>query len=151
MNNEYLPHLSGDIYIPESVYKEIRSQLAKNIFELLNSKYKISIIQPEQKFIEIINNIIHKLGQNNLSSPDIDILALAIYLKQFDDVTIITDDYAIRNIAHELDIKSRGVKTTGGNKKRKYFYRCTACGTVFQYKIDNCDVCGHNKFNRFYK
>lgn len=150
MNIHYLPEIKESIYLTNSVLHEVKSNIAKNMLDLFLADKKITIMDPDPKYFDKIKQIEKKMGSKKLSTTDKEILALGLQLVELDnEVIIYTDDYGIRNIAHELNIKSQGIKTTGGDEKREYSYRCTACSNVYNFSIDECEVCGHNKLSKF--
>lgn len=83
-----------------------------------------------------------------LSTVDVDVLALAIDL----DITLVTDDYRMKNVARKAGIPVEGVLTTGGKKQWKWILRCIGCRAeedvppnAKQSKKDDvqlCDRCG---------
>ena len=149
MNTALLPILTGDITIPSSVLAEIKSQQAKHILEIMIAEKRLSVISPLPKYLQKIKTVVSNMGQNRLSMQDMDVLAVALMMTKQDEVILYSDDYGVRNVAHELRIQSSGVTTSGGNKKRKYKYQCTACGRMYHYLVDDCDICGHTKFKRY--
>jgi rRNA maturation endonuclease Nob1 len=97
----------------------------------------------------MVKQTAQSLGQSGLSRPDLDVLALALQLSNTDEVLILSDDFALRNIAHELEIKSKGITTKGGTQKRSYGYQCSACGARYFGVVTECEICGHTIFDRF--
>ncbi|OLS28517.1 MAG: Endoribonuclease Nob1 [Candidatus Heimdallarchaeota archaeon LC_2] len=148
MNLNYLPEIVGEIYTSNSAVSELKSQISKNIFNMFKSQNKLTIVDPEGKERKIVINTINKIGQLSLSDPDIDILAIALKLNEIENVLIYSDDYGLRNVAHQLKLQSTGVKTTGGDTLRKFKYICKACSASYNQKIDECNVCGHTNFLR---
>jgi rRNA maturation endonuclease Nob1 len=151
MNISYLPSIEGDIYIPSSILEEVKSYTAKNVMDLALANRKVLSLQPEEKYIKIINELARSMGQTRLSKQDIEVLALALSLSEHDEVMILTDDYGLKNIAHELKMKTKGMRTSKGNQKRIYAFICLACDSKFNFSIDECEICGHNKFKRVWR
>ena len=148
MNLNYLPEIVGEFYTSTSALNELKSQISKNIFDLFNSKNKLTILDPKEKERKIVIETINKIGQVPLSDPDIDILAIALMLNESGNSMIYSDDYGLRNVAHQLKLQSSGVKTTGGDSLRKFRYICKACSKSYNQKIEECHVCGHTNFLR---
>lgn len=148
MNLNYLPEIEGEFYTSHSAIKELKSQISKNIFDMFKSQNKVTLLDPGKKQIEIVIDTINKIGQLSLSDPDIDILAIALQLNESENIIIYSDDYGLRNVAHQLKLQSSGVKTSGGDSLRKYKYTCKACSASYNQKIDECTTCGHNSFSR---
>ena len=79
-----------------------------------------------------------------LSPADIEILALAIDInkEKTKEAIVLTDDYAVQNVASTLAIQFQGFSQRGIRKKFKWNYRCPGCGKQFQDSIKNCPICG---------
>jgi UPF0271 protein len=71
-----------------------------------------------------------------LSETDLDLLALATELEG----TIVTDDYAIQNVANHLQIPVLPVHQRPA-VKRTWKYRCPGCGRYYK-DTGECPVCG---------
>ena len=113
------------------------------IFQNLKEKGLI-IQQPSKKSIDKIKDVIKNTGDfGRLSTTDIEILALA-YEKKIgkNNVSIITDDYSIQNVADELNINFETISQSGITKKFKWSYRCQGCGKKFKENINICPICG---------
>ena len=76
-----------------------------------------------------------------LSGTDIDILAKALELTKTYQVILITDDYAIQNVASHLGIKYMYAGLNGINKTIKWEMKCTGCGATVA-KGSECPICG---------
>jgi rRNA maturation endonuclease Nob1 len=149
MNLDHLPKLQGEFYTTNYAIEEIRSSQSKNIFEIFQSQHRISVFDPEEKYVEIVESTSKFMGQIELSKTDTSVIALALmFSEQNDKVLLISDDYGLRNVAHELKIKSKGLKTKGGSQLRKFRYICTACNFEFNERVDECDNCGNQSFKR---
>ncbi|MHA2402767.1 MAG: NOB1 family endonuclease [Candidatus Kariarchaeaceae archaeon] len=148
MNQQMLPSIDGEIYLCRSVLEELKGQLTKNIYNLILSTHKISEIEPEKGYLQKVEQSMERIGQISLSNADKDLLALALMLSNYDQVILISDDYALRNVAHDLQINSKGSKTHGGGELRKYHYVCQACGKKFKGTVFDCDICGSARFRR---
>ncbi|MHA2249567.1 MAG: NOB1 family endonuclease [Candidatus Kariarchaeaceae archaeon] len=148
MNIQVIPDIAGELYTCQSILREIKSGLASNILDLLSANQKIRVLEPDKRHLAKIDDISSKIGQTSLSPPDKDLLALALMLSETDPVTIISDDYGIRNVAHALRIQSQGFKTKRGNKARRYKFICRGCRKQYSQKIEICDICGTLLFDK---
>jgi len=152
MNTSIIPQISGDIYIPSKVVSEVRSSQAKNILDVLQGRFEILILDPPVQYTEKIEDTCSLMGQHDLSPADIDVLAISLWICEVPDtdtdVILHTDDFAVRNIAHELGIKSIS-SISGGEEKRKYKFKCLACGRFYKIKPEDCEICGHLRFRRY--
>lgn len=73
-----------------------------------------------------------------LSQTDIRVLAAALEL----DATLVTDDYAMQNVADELDLVVESVSKEGITERRDWNYQCQGCGREFDEHRDRCPICG---------
>jgi UPF0271 protein len=71
-----------------------------------------------------------------LSTTDIDLLALALQLQAF----IISDDYALQNVARSMRIGVIPIRQKGSRNIR-WKYRCSGCGRYYR-EPGECRVCG---------
>ncbi len=74
-----------------------------------------------------------------LSETDVAVLALAASL---DDATVVTDDYAMQNVAAELSLPYEPVAEEGISEQWRWRRRCTSCGRWVDSGAERCPVCG---------
>ena len=81
---------------------------------------------------------------NALSKTDESLLALALDLsKDGDKVNLVSDDFAVRNVAEVLGIPLSGTSIKGEWKQITWKLFCKGCGKEYTNpKITNCVVCG---------
>ena len=95
---------------------------------------------PEPEMVkEIKRKAEHTRDSEELSKADLEILAKALEYR--DRGVLITDDYAIQNVALQLGIK---VKPVAQNKIKDIIIwqkKCTGCKKTFD-KGDVCTICG---------
>ncbi len=137
-------NISDENYIyPESVLGEINKGKFSEIFDYAD----VRAMKPSAGYIDLAMEYASKTGDINvLSKTDIDVIALSLEL----DGTIITDDYAIQNVARSSGISYSGSGIDPIKKEIKWKYRCTGCRKTFTEYIDTCPVCGH-EIKRFTK
>lgn len=101
------------IIIPGSVLEEIKYPSEKLKIEL----WEIEIINPKKKYIEKVKREAKKIGYlEKLSETDIEVLALALERKGI----LLTNDFAMQNVAKRLRIKFEGdIKIKKLRKRRK--------------------------------
>ena len=130
-------NISTSNYIyPDSVINEIKNGSLEKILDVAD----INIQNPEKKYVEMAVNAAMKTGDYSvLSKTDIDVLALAIEY----DGTIVTDDYAIQNVARQCGIEYSGSGIEPIKKSIVWKYRCTGCHRIYDKYIEICPVCGH--------
>ncbi|MCD6331609.1 MAG: NOB1 family endonuclease [Thermoplasmata archaeon] len=100
----------------------------------------LKTMQPPSYAIEEVKKAAEKTGDiASLSPADIEVLALAFHLK---DSILLTDDYAMQNVAKELEIKWKGILEEGIKEKIYWMHRCASCGRFFKKKYETCPFCG---------
>jgi UPF0271 protein len=80
-----------------------------------------------------------------LSNADSDVLALALELRESGlSPVIVSDDYAVQNVAEMLDIEHASLATFGITSKFDWVYYCPACFRKYTAKDagGSCSVCG---------
>jgi UPF0271 protein len=114
------------------------------MFQLLQEK-GLQIQMPTMQSMKKIKNVVEEVGEKGrVSSADCELLALALELSQDTqkEVVLLTDDYAIQNIASYLHIRVQRFAHGGITKKFKWRYRCPGCGKQFQNHVKICPICG---------
>ena len=120
--------------------KHIKKEQAA-IAALIESK-RLRIIEPEPKFSDIVRQQAKETGDfHNLSKEDISVIALCLQL----DGELLTDDFAISNVAKHLNLKVLPVMTKGA-VKTNWIYFCSGCEQSFS-QVSVCPICG-NKLRR---
>lgn len=71
-----------------------------------------------------------------LSATDRDILALALELS----AVLVTDDFAVQNVAHRLGVETRSIRQRPARAIR-WRYRCSGCGRYWR-EPGECPICG---------
>jgi UPF0271 protein len=124
---------------PSSVLDEISlGKTARNIEWL---REDLDIREPKGKSLEDVSRAARESGDfNKLSKTDLDVIALAMEY----EATIITDDFAIENVASKLGIPYVGADLKEIRRIIKWNFRCTGCGRRFSKFIKDCPVCGHS-------
>ncbi len=120
--------------------KHIKKEQAV-ISTLIESK-RLRIIEPEQKFTEIVRQKAMETGDfHNLSEEDVSVIALCLQLRG----ELLTDDFATSNVAKHLNLMVFPVMTKGVIKTN-WVYFCSGCEKSFS-KLSVCPICG-NKLRR---
>ncbi len=136
--------LSGKIHgnklaAPPAVADEIKKGgRAWRMLEYLKAA-GLKIISPPDYSINEVRKAAEKTGDAaSLSEADIEVLALAHYLKGI----LLTDDYAIQNVAKEIGVEYKGMVEEGIKEKFQWKYRCKSCGRYYDKFLLHCPVCG---------
>jgi UPF0271 protein len=130
--------LSGNIYVPASVIGEIRKgKLKRNMDQL--SEY-ISVISPSENYRKLVRESSEETGDIKvLSETDIDVLSSALELSGI----IVSDDYAIQNVAGKMGIRYIGVEKETIRNQIEWQFRCTGCRKIYPKFVPVCEICGH--------
>jgi UPF0271 protein len=135
---------SSKYFTTSSVFEEIK-HIKKNhdaLGILLETK-RLEIKEPQKKFIESVTNTAKKTGDyQQLSKEDLSSLALSLELSG----ELITDDFAVSNVAKNLGLQVIPVMTSGIKNVGNWVYFCPGCHKNFS-KITVCPLCG-NKLRR---
>ncbi len=127
-------------YTTSLVYNEIEHiKKDHSAIQILIETKRLMICDPEHQFVITANNAAKKSGDiPNLSDEDISIIALSLQL----NAELVTDDFAISNVAKNLGIKVIPVMTNGIKNVITWKYYCPGCKTNFS-KITECPRCGN--------
>ena len=121
----------AEVYITPGVDEEVREKGA--YFPL------IKIVSPSRYNTKLVVKAAKETGDfPSLSYVDVEVLALALQL----DAMLITDDYAIQNVASHLGLEFQGVHQEEIREKRRWKWRCASCRRYFSKHYEACPVCG---------
>ncbi len=102
----------GKLIAPFSVMNELKSF----VYKLKAMLWEVEFLDPKEKYIKKVKKEASKIGYlEKLSETDIDVLALALERKG----AILTNDFAIQNVARRLGIRFEGEKKIKRYKKRR--------------------------------
>lgn len=111
--------------------------------EVLIETKRLEIMTPEIEYIEKVLLKSKDTGDfQNLSTGDISVIALCIQL----NAELITDDFAVSNLAKHLNLKVFPIMTKGITHITDWVYFCSGCEKTFA-RISKCPLCG-NKLSR---
>ncbi len=139
---------SGIIVTTSKVVNEVLDKENALKLNMLIDAGLINIVDPHNKYVNFIREFALRVGELiSLSETDISLLALALQLSKeckHSNVVILSDDYAVENIAQMLGIEFRPLRTYGIKTPRRYIVKCPACGfTANNYSLKYCPRCGH--------
>lgn len=128
--------VSGELFTTTSVVAELVDLRSKCRYEALLAM-GLSVQEPSNESRERVVAAASRIGDAEvLSATDTDLLALALDCGG----TLLTDDFAVQNVALALSIPVRPVMKRGA-KKRVWKFRCTGCGR-FARGPGDCPICG---------
>ena len=81
----------------------------------------------------------------NLSEADLELLAASIELKNNGlEITIVSDDFSVENIADKLSLKFNSVTTRGIKHNVEWIHFCPGCSQRVkkQERDETCYICG---------
>jgi UPF0271 protein len=133
----YGVHVSGIMYTVPEVTRELKSSQATVVLEEF-LKEGLKIEEPLKKAVDVVTEKAKSTGDHlKLSQADIDVLAKALEVSG----TLVTDDYAVQNVAARLGIETQPIQQARIKRVLKWRCRCVGCGRVYETeKI--CPVCG---------
>ncbi|MGH1567024.1 MAG: NOB1 family endonuclease [Nitrosopumilus sp.] len=130
---------ASDYYTTSLVYDEIK-HIKKNHDALgtLLETNRLKIREPNKEAIGITIKAARDSGDyQQLSKQDMSIIALCIEMNG----EIISDDFAISNVAKNLDLKISPIMTQGIKDVGKWVHYCPGCRT-YHVKGKECPMCG---------
>jgi len=130
---------SNDCYTTSLVYDEIK-HIKKNheVLETLRETNRLKIRDPNKESTNAAILASKNTGDyQQLSKQDLSIIALGIDLNGL----IITDDFAISNVAKNLGLKIAPVMTSGIKDVGKWVHYCPSCRSKHKSR-KKCPVCG---------
>ena len=130
-----------------AVYEEVRHiRKSYSPLEALIDAGNLIIIEPELTSFNKVMACAKKTGDyTKLSRADISIIALALQFGK----TLISDDFAVGNVATFLKIPVITLASKGISKLRAWVYFCKSCGKVYKSGSSVCKICGSTLRRRF--
>jgi UPF0271 protein len=99
----------------------------------------MSVHVPDEAAVDRARDAATETGdRGTLSETDLRLLAAALDL----DGTVVTDDYAVQNVADHLGVTVEPIAREGITEKREWIYQCQGCGREFDDDRERCPVCG---------
>lgn len=94
---------------------------------------------PDENTLQTVTKAAEGTGDATvLSTTDVRLLAAAVEL----DAVLVTDDYAMQNVAEALDLDVEVIAQEGIDDRRDWIYQCQGCGREFDEHRDRCPICG---------
>lgn len=139
---------SSDCYTTSLVYDEIKHIKKKQgALETLMETSRLKIMDPDENSINLAITAAKKTGDfPQLTKQDISIIALCLYVNG----QIITDDFAISNVAKNIGLKVSSIMTSGISDVGKWIHYCPGCGTSHNSGKE-CPTCGTTLKRKLFK
>ena len=144
-----IPFLSSGTHCTtNAVFEEVKHiKKSYGAIEALLDAGTLRVIDPDKNSMKKAGSAAKNTGDyQKLSLADISIIALALQL----ETTLLTEDYAVANVAAALKIPVESSSNKGIKETRKWIAYCSACGRAFGPDAKECALCG-NKLKRKYK
>jgi endoribonuclease Nob1 len=135
-------------YTTQAVFDEVKHiKRSHGAIEALIESNTLQILNSGRNSIEKVVAAARRTGDYaKLSDADISIIALALQL----EIVLVTNDYAVANVATTLKIPVKSVAGKGITHTRRWIAYCSACGKAFGPNAKECGLCG-NRLRRKYK
>jgi UPF0271 protein len=93
---------------------------------------------PSEESVTAVYEAARETGDASVLS---DVDARLVALAYEEDATLVTDDYAMQNVASRLGVETRGAGKDEIQEERDWRYQCAGCGRVYD-DPGRCRVCG---------
>jgi UPF0271 protein len=107
---------------------------------------RVQVTEPSPESTDLVKSTASRTGDiTALSITDISLLALALDLTKRDGgAYLVSDDFAVRNVAEVLAIRLSETSIKGGEWKNiTWRLHCNGCGKEFTSpKLTECPICG---------
>ena len=119
------------------VQEELEGEHAFRFDAMEGSEMHIHI--PADGTVEKIQRAAGDTGDGaELSDTDVRLLAAAFEL----DGVLVTDDYAMQNVADHLGVTVEVIARDGIDEQRNWRFQCQGCGREFDDDHERCPICG---------
>jgi len=127
-------------YTTPKVYDEIKHiKKDHDALGILLETKRLIIIEPEKEYTDVVIKMSKTTGDfNQLSKEDISSISLSLQLNS----ELITDDFAVSNVARNLGLKVSPIMTSGIKDVGNWVYYCPGCHKNFS-KSTECPICGN--------
>ncbi|WP_336364393.1 NOB1 family endonuclease [Halalkalicoccus salilacus] len=133
--NEY--HTTEQTATIPLVREELEDESAYRYDAMEGSGMHIHI--PTDETIDTVKRAARELGDlEELSRTDVRLIATTFEL----DGTLVTDDYAMQNVAEKLNVVVEVIAREGISEQRRWTFQCQGCGREFDERLDRCEICG---------
>lgn len=139
----FVPGLSDveQVTVPE-VLGESQDLSSKLELETAVTAGKVEVMEPSDAALTEVKAKVAETG-DSVSDTDVRLLALALdLLEAKKNPELVTDDYAIQNLASLFEIPYRKIAMPGITKTLKWRMKCPACGRTYPATASLCEACG---------
>jgi UPF0271 protein len=139
------PTRPGEVYTVGAVEDELsKGTMTQLRFRVNKEKGAIIVRSPSPRAIDSVEAVSAKIGEKgHVSQADREVVALAWDLKQDgEDPVIVSDDYAVQNMAEHLHLAFGSLANFGIAHKFDWIMYCPACHRRSIGPEKTCRVCG---------
>jgi UPF0271 protein len=139
------PTKESEAYSVHEVEMELSAGTMPQLrFRMLTEKGVLAVQSPSPRAEGMVEDASRKAGESGqLSSADREVLALAMDLKLDNrEPVIVSDDYAIQNLADHLGIRHSSLANFGIVHRFQWIMFCPACFRRYKPPEKKCLVCG---------
>ncbi len=132
----------------QEVLNEARDLCSKLELETAVLAGMVEVVEPSNKALAEVRGKVGLTG-DTVSRTDIKLLALALDLKLAgEQPELVTDDYAIQNLATLFNISYRRIAMPGIKEVLRWERVCPACGRKYPPSSSRCEACGSKLVRR---
>ncbi len=139
------PSKTDEAYSVRAVEEELSAGTMPQLrFRMFSEKGDLTVRPPSLRAERIVEEASLKVGESGyLSKADREVLALAMDLKlDGKEPVIVSDDYAIQNLADHLQITHSSLANFGIVHRFNWIMYCPACYRRYKPPEKKCRVCG---------
>jgi len=126
----------------QNVLDEAKDLCSKLELETAVDAGKISVMKPSKSALVEVRKKVGQTG-DRVSDTDVKLLALSLdILHGGDTPELVTDDYAIQNLARIFNIPFKKMMMPGITKIFTWRMVCPACKRKYPTDVSKCDFCG---------
>lgn len=130
---------SENLVTTPDVISEVSNERTRSLIALS----KINVWQATPEHYRKVKDAARGTGDNNMSRADISVLALCLTIvADGNEAILLSDDFAVENVASRLGIKARPLMTGGIKTAAEWIFFCPACGKKYSKQRTDCLVCG---------
>jgi UPF0271 protein len=130
-------HTTGKTATVPGVREELEDESAYRYDAMEGSGMHIQI--PEDGTVGRVRRAADASGDLDvLSETDVQLISATLELGG----TLVTDDYAMQNVAESLDLSVEVIAQEGIDEQRDWQFQCQGCGREFDEHRDRCPICG---------
>jgi UPF0271 protein len=137
---------SESAYTVDAVLDELKEELTRLRVESQVASGSIIVRGPSERYIAAVAEEARRRGEDTaLSAADAMVLSLALQLRDEGlDPVIVSDDYAVQNMAEHLGLGYRSLAVGGIRRRFRWVTYCPGCRRRFEGPQPDgvCPVCG---------